>query len=82
MVTEQEGEGIACWVKFREPQRRRDIFERFYTLPEGLIERFYVARSTRSDKLRILCGKPPVAVGHAMAALTSSGAPLAREEAA
>lgn len=65
-----------------EPTRRRDIFERFYTLPEGLIERFYAARSTRADKLRVLCGKPPVPVGSALAALASKGEPLVQDRAA
>lgn len=65
-----------------EPQRRRDIFERFYSLSEGLIERFYAARSTRFDKTRILCGKPPVSVGRAIGALASNGQPLTRDRAA
>ncbi|WFL76218.1 lycopene beta-cyclase CrtY [Altererythrobacter arenosus] len=65
-----------------EPHRRRDIFERFYKLPESLIERFYAARSTRTDKLRILCGKPPVAVGPALAALSSRGQPLSENRVA
>ena len=65
-----------------EPHRRRDIFERFYTLPEGLIERFYSARSSTFDKARILIGKPPVPVGRAITALASSGTPLLGDEAA
>lgn len=59
-----------------EPRERYRIFERFYTLPEPLIERFYAARSTPADKLRILAGKPPVPIGSAMAALLGKGAPL------
>lgn len=59
-----------------EPQERYRIFERFYTLPEPLIERFYAARSSSLDKLRILSGKPPVPVLSAVAALLGKGAPL------
>lgn len=42
------------------PEQRYKILERFYGLSEGLIERFYRNRLTKSDKLRILAGKPPV----------------------
>ncbi len=59
-----------------EPEQRYRIFERFYRLREDLIERFYAAESTFSDKARILIGKPPVAVGKAVRALTSTGRPL------
>lgn len=45
-----------------QPARRYRILERFYTLPQPLIERFYAARLTRMDQLRILLGKPPVPV--------------------
>lgn len=51
------------------PEERYRVFERFYRLPEGLIERFYAARSTRLDRARVLCGKPPVPIGRALAAL-------------
>lgn len=64
------------------PEQRYRIFERFYRLPAPLIERFYAARSTRLDKLRILCGRPPVPIARAIGALTQAGAPLARQEAA
>ena len=59
------------------PSERYRIFERFYRLPEPLIERFYAARSTPADKLRILSGKPPVPVGQALRAILGKGAPLA-----
>lgn len=59
-----------------KPEERYRIFERFYRLREDLIERFYAARSTFSDKARILFGKPPVPVGKAIRALTSTGRPL------
>ena len=59
-----------------EPAERYRVFERFYRLPEPLITRFYAARSTVFDKLRILTGKPPVPVGKAVTALLGRGAPL------
>lgn len=52
------------------PEGRYRVFERFYRLPETLIERFYAARSTPLDRARVLCGKPPVPIGSAIAALT------------
>ena len=58
------------------PEERYRVFERFYRLPEPLIERFYAARSTPLDKLRILIGKPPVSVTRAFPALLGKGAPL------
>lgn len=59
-----------------EPEQRRRVFERFYRLEPGLIERFYAARSTGVDRLRVLCGKPPVPLGRAIGALVSPGTPL------
>jgi len=58
------------------PDRRHLILERFYRLPEGLIERFYAGRSRHLDAVRILSGKPPVPVGTAIASLTGHGRPL------
>ena len=58
------------------PEERYKVFERFYRLPAPLIERFYAARSTRLDRARVLCGKPPVPVMGAVRALTSPGASL------
>lgn len=58
------------------PERWR-MLARFYTLPEGLIERFYASRSTTRDMARILAGKPPVPIGAALASLTGRGRPLA-----
>ncbi len=60
-----------------KPDQRYRIFEHFYRLNEGLVERFYAARSTFPDKARILSGKPPVPVGKAVAALITPGRPLA-----
>ncbi len=47
------------------PQDRWRVMQRFYGLPEDLIQRFYAGRLTAFDKLRILSGKPPVPVGEA-----------------
>ena len=63
------------------PRERYRVFERFYRLNEGLIERFYAGESRLKDKARVLMGKPPVPVGRAISALAGKGAPLvAREE--
>lgn len=51
------------------PTERWRVLQRFYTLPEPLIERFYAGRSTAADMLRVLAGKPPVPIGAAMASL-------------
>jgi lycopene beta-cyclase len=59
-----------------EPEQRRRVFERFYRLDGALVERFYAARSTSIDRLRVLCGKPPVPLGRAIGALVSHGNPL------
>ncbi|MGL5839496.1 MAG: lycopene beta-cyclase CrtY [Sphingorhabdus sp.] len=48
---------------------RYRIFERFYRLKPGLIERFYAGQSTGADKARILSGKPPVPIGRALKAI-------------
>ncbi|MBX7527662.1 lycopene beta-cyclase CrtY [Qipengyuania vesicularis] len=58
------------------PRERYRVFERFYRLPEPLITRFYAARSSPMDKLRILTGRPPVAIGRAVKALLGKGTPL------
>ena len=54
-----------------EPDQRYRIFERFYTLSESLIGRFYAGRTSASDKLRILSGKPPVPITGAIRAIGS-----------
>lgn len=48
-----------------EPDQRWPILERFYGLDARLIARFYAGGSTLTDKLKILAGKPPVALGRA-----------------
>lgn len=59
-----------------EPHHRFRMLERFYRLPEPLIERFYAGRSTRADMLRVLAGRPPVPVAGAIASLAGRGRPL------
>ncbi len=49
-----------------EPDKRASVMERFYTLPEPLIERFYACRLKPRDKARILIGRPPVPVSRAL----------------
>lgn len=53
------------------PAQRYRLLQRFYTLPQGRIERFYAARLTWADKLRILSGKPPVPIGAAFMAMAN-----------
>ncbi len=62
-----------------KPERRVKVFQRFYKLREGLIERFYAARSRPFDKLRVLWGEPPVPIPAAMIAMFKRGAPLKSE---
>lgn len=52
-----------------DPAQRRHVMQRFYRLPEPLIERFYAGRTTKADMARILIGKPPVPLGRALRAL-------------
>ncbi|MCB2085854.1 MAG: lycopene beta-cyclase CrtY [Sphingomonadaceae bacterium] len=61
-----------------KPPERYRIFERFYRLDQGLIERFYAGRSSFADKARVLLGKPPVPLLGALGALTGKGNPLVR----
>ena len=51
------------------PDERRRVLERFYTLPDGLVSRFYAGHSTLADKARVLTGKPPVPIGRAVRAI-------------
>jgi lycopene beta-cyclase len=62
-----------------DPGKRVVVFEHFYALKGRLVERFYAGRSTWPDRLRILTGKPPVAIPRAIRALFSSGKPLNME---
>ncbi len=51
------------------PAQRWQIMQRFYSLDDRLIARFYAGRPTLTDKIRILTGKPPVPVGEALRAV-------------
>jgi lycopene beta-cyclase len=62
-----------------EPDKRYKVLERFYRLPQPLIERFYAADATFADRARILAGRPPVPIARALASL--SEAPLLAERA-
>lgn len=55
-----------------EHDQRYKVLERFYRLPEKLIERFYAGVSTKSDKARILAGKPPVPVLKALQCMSET----------
>lgn len=57
-----------------EPNQRWRVFERFYRLHPDLIGRFYAGHSTWADRIRILCGRPPVPIRSAMRALLSPSA--------
>lgn len=52
-----------------KPELRYVVLQRFYGLPQGLLERFYAGRSTLGDRMRILAGKPPVPINRAIKAL-------------
>ena len=57
-----------------EPDRSYKVLEHFYRLPDDVIARFYAARLTRFDKLRVLSGRPPVALGRALMAMKRTAA--------
>lgn len=62
------------------PGEQYRVFERFYRLPEPLIERFYAGKSGLGDRARILIGKPPVPMTSAIGALLGKGEPLMANE--
>ena len=81
----------ACWreqgffrllnrMLFRaaSPAERWRVLQRFYGLPLPLIQRFYAAQLRPLDKLRILSGKPPVALLPALQAAFSGAPKLVR----
>ena len=49
------------------PPQRWKILDHFYRKDRGLIRRFYAARSTLLDKVRLMSGKPPVPISRAAA---------------
>ncbi len=53
---------------------RRTVMEQFYRRPRGLIERFYAGQTSSLDKLRILSGRPPIAIRTALRALPAQSA--------
>lgn len=59
----------AMLFRAADPDARYRVLERFYRLHPKLIGRFYAARSTRADKLRVLSGKPPVPLLRAIGAV-------------
>lgn len=61
----------AMLFRAADPDTRYKVLERFYRLRPGLISRFYAARSTRADKLRVLSGKPPVPFWRALSVVRS-----------
>jgi len=63
-----------------DPDRRFVILQRFYGLSQGLIERFYAARSPLKDRARVLWGKPPVAIPRAIRAMFVRGKPLTKRD--
>jgi len=55
-----------------EPNQRYRVMQRFYGLSAGLIERFYRGAPTLADRIRILSGKPPVAILPALGCLSEA----------
>ncbi len=55
-----------------KPERRYKILERFYGLPEPLIERFFAGKISKGDKIRILVGKPPVPITNALKVMSEA----------
>ena len=51
------------------PSKRYEILQHFHRLPDTLIGRFYAARLSRLDMVRIMTGRPPVPVGNALKVL-------------
>jgi lycopene beta-cyclase len=54
------------------PDQRYKVLERFYRLGAPLIQRFYAARLTPWDRIRVLVGKPPVPIGAALGYLSEA----------
>ncbi len=56
-----------------DTSNRKNIFQRFYKLPESTIGRFYAAHTSLADKFRIMIGRPPISVVSAWKALLKKG---------
>lgn len=56
-----------------EPAERYRVLQHFYRLPAPLVNRFYAGRPTWRDRLQIVSGKPPIAIGRALGSLIGSG---------
>ncbi len=54
------------------PRERYTILQRFYRLDTALVQRFYAARLTWSDRLRLVIGKPPVPLRSALGCLSEA----------
>ncbi len=61
-----------------KPDRRFEVMQRFYTMRETLIERFYAAALTAADKARILVGRPPVPIMSALATIREDRSRITR----
>jgi len=61
-----------------EPNARYQIMQKFYRLPQGVIERFYASRLTPMDKLRLVAGRSPVPIGSAVLSLVHHSQPRRR----
>lgn len=48
------------------PEQRYRVLQHFYRLPVDVVERFYAGKTTRTDMLRILSGRPPVPIAAAL----------------
>lgn len=53
-----------------EPSLRYLVLQKFYELPDDVVQRFYSGRSTWGDRIRLLTGKPPVALHRALQSLS------------
>lgn len=60
-----------------QPATRYRVLERFYRLPEALVNRFYAGRLAPLDYCRILVGKPPIPMWRALSCVPDpAGGPL------
>lgn len=57
------------------PEARRNVLERFHTLPEETVLRFYALATTPADRARVVCGRPPRGMSLRRALSTLAGSP-------